>query len=396
MSEEAKDKNVFKEQINRQNIDKSYMILYVSVFALVVVGEVLLLWLDPGETPLGLLKDTLGNLMGVLAAFLIFDIFHEKMTKDSYAEEMSQNIMGTIMGKPEMIEPFNPEQRREFLYATLTSFTKDKEVSDLLMSNINDYIKGGKSWKIRTEYTYDFELFPKMPKSCDFLSDPDQYFYVQEKLNYKIRCLSDQMAIKEGKFRVGFMFDNGGLDSALREKKSEDDDYSDCIFREGLNLLPKDVEQFKRWAMEGGNKLKEMFEQIFRLDVQIDREQVELASVHVNDKGIFATMKCRHAIENSYVVRIIFYMPKKWDTLIEVVFVDYTHAPKVFISYNEEEMDVEMTPFLSKGEESCAEVAHAKRNGVFDISLNNEWIFPISGMVFMVKRDENMVYNTQV
>ena len=45
-------------------------------------------------------------------------------------------------------------------------------------------------------------------------------------------------------------------------------------------------------------------------------------------------------------------------------------------------MDVEMFSFLSKGEESSLEVAHEHLNGIYDISLNSEWVYPISGMVF--------------
>lgn len=49
-------------------------------------------------------------------------------------------------------------------------------------------------------------------------------------------------------------------------------------------------------------------------------------------------------------------------------------------------MDVDMFSFLSKGKESSLEVAHEHFNGIYDIALTNEWIYPISGMVFKVSR----------
>lgn len=379
--------NLFKK-INRQNINKSYIIVYGGVLLAVIV-LVFIQTLSGKMSPEDLFWSVAENLTGVLAGFFVFDIFQERLAKDSYAEEMSHNIMGTIMGKPEMIEPFNPEQRQEFLRATITSFTRNEMISELLMTNIDSYLEGGKSWKIRTEYTYDFELFPRVSRSWNFLSDTEEYFYVQEKLNYKMWHLSGQADIHSGRFRLGFLFDAQGLDNALREKKNDEEDYSDCIFRESLSLLPEDVEKLKQLQVNGKKEeLLKIFDDMFRLDVQIDREQTRLVNVMVNDKGIFATMECNHAIESTYVVRIIFYMPKKWDTLLEIALVDPTKAPKVFVSYQEEVMDVEMIAFLSKGDESRDEVAHAKRNGVYDISLNNEWIFPISGMVFTVRKRE--------
>lgn len=53
-----------------------------------------------------------------------------------------------------------------------------------------------------------------------------------------------------------------------------------------------------------------------------------------------------------HVVRIIFHMPRKWDSLLEIVLVDPTKAPKIFVSYQEDTMEVDMFSFLSKCEES--------------------------------------------
>lgn len=41
-----------------------------------------------------------------------------------------------------------------------------------------------------------------------------------------------------------------------------------------------------------------------------------------------------------------------------------------------------------KGEESSLEVAHEHLNGIYDISLSSEWIYPISGMVFCPEKKE--------
>jgi hypothetical protein len=45
-----------------------------------------------------------------------------------------------------------------------------------------------------------------------------------------------------------------------------------------------------------------------------------------------------------------------------------------------------MYAYLSKGKESSYEIAHEKKNGIYDISLNTEWIYPISGLVFFPEK----------
>ena len=79
-------------------------------------------------------------------------------------------------------------------------------------------------------------------------------------------------------------------------------------------------------------------------------------------------------------------MPKKHGTFLQVSIVDPTKAPNITVSYPVEVFDVNMYPFLSKGGESSYEVAHEVNNGIFDISLNSEWIYPISGIIFSICR----------
>lgn len=85
-------------------------------------------------------------------------------------------------------------------------------------------------------------------------------------------------------------------------------------------------------------------------------------------------------------IRIIFHMPKKYGSILQASIVDPTKAPKIIVSYSYEEFNVDVYPYLSKGIESSYEVAHEQKNGIYDISLNTEWIYPISGIVFSIEK----------
>ena len=62
-----------QKKINRQNKKLGYILLYAVVLIVIILGEIFLFRSDPDASLKDLLKDTVGNLMGVLAAFLVFD-----------------------------------------------------------------------------------------------------------------------------------------------------------------------------------------------------------------------------------------------------------------------------------------------------------------------------------
>jgi hypothetical protein len=86
-------------------------------------------------------------------------------------------------------------------------------------------------------------------------------------------------------------------------------------------------------------------------------------------------------------VSLIFHMPKRWDSIIEVALVEPTKDPQISISYNEDAMDVQMYSFLNKGDTSSYDNTLEEENGVYSIALSNEWVFPMSGTVFFVRKD---------
>ena len=78
-------------------------------------------------------------------------------------------------------------------------------------------------------------------------------------------------------------------------------------------------------------------------------------------------------------------MPKLWDSIFEVTLVDPTKEPKITFDYLPDKMDVTMYSYLNK-EDAANDGAYEQVNGIFDITIKDEWIYPKSGIVFNVKR----------
>ena len=186
--------------------------------------------------------------------------------------------------------------------------------------------------------------------------------------------------------KIGFLFGNMNLDNVLRDRK-DDSAFDNCIFRESLSITAEDIEYFFRLQKEKPEEMVNQFKALFKLDLQIDGFKGLIKSVEVNTVGILVKLHSDFDVNlMEHTVRIIFHMPMRWGSVLEVAIVDPTKAPKISLSYPEDVMDVDMYSFLSKGEESALEVAHEHQNGVYDIVLNTEWMYPISGMVFTVER----------
>ena len=389
-----------KEQfqvINRQNIDKSYLILYLTVFAVIVLGSAALIYWRQFSI-LDFLHDILGNLLGILAAFLIFDIFHEKLSRDSYANEMSQKISETLMANPDLLEQFSDTQKENFIHASIASSIKDattaEMVSDSALRYFRQFRDDGKSLRIRTKFDYKIELYERLPKQYSaFLADVSKYMYVQEILSYDYKCFDIRKDnCSESSVYVGFVYNSYSLDSVLREQERDSVLFNKCIFRETLALTREDTEKFRNLPHE---QMKKICADLFKLNLQIDRCVGELTDVFSTAKGIVAKFDVAHntgSLEHS--VRLIFHMPMEWGSVFHVAITDATKAPKITMSYPENSMQVEMYAFLSDGEESSNEVSHEQSNGIFDIAINTEWIYPISGMIFTIKPIGNVAGKT--
>ncbi len=380
-TDRKKDKNELLKAVKREKT-RNYVILYTTVL-LIWIGLTIFSFVNNFFSGKEFVVNIVNNLIGILPPILIFDFFNEKLTRDASAVEMSTKITETLMSNPETLDLFTEEQRKDFIISAATSIVKDPDAVEMVTDNLKNYLNSNLCYRIRTSFDYDFELNNDLPAVFDnILADKKNYFYVQEKLHYKVKYLSDSVNNTSSEIiKMGFIFDNINLDSALREK-SEGDVFENCIFRESLDIKPEDLESLKDFISS-----KEAFQSIFKVDLQIDSFKAVLDSVTVYNQGIVCAFRSGHdTAACEHTIRIIFHMPKVWDSLIEVALVDPVKAPKISVSYPEDIMDVDMYSFLSKGKESSLEVAHEHFNGIYDIAITSEWIYPISGMVFKVNR----------
>lgn len=402
-----------QKRINKQNKKLGYILLYVAVLGLIILGEIFLFVSDPDASLMDLLKDTVGNLMGVLAAFLVFDIAHEWMSKESYASEISEQILDTLMYHPEAMELYENEQKKVFVNSFIGSIVEDKDAAGMIENHLDTYLLTKEDFKeknltagdcrIKTAFSYRFVLETERTQAFQALRTDvkkDPYFYVQEELNYTVKYLDPKGNNMNSEFvKIGLIYDNGGLDAFLRSSKNgeEREVFKNCIFREILDIEPEDKALFRELQdQDHSAELVNLAHRMFRPHLTIDRTKGELYDVSVGsykgrDYGLLFTFKVAHdQSAKEHDISLIFHMPKRWDSIIEVALVEPTKDPQISISYNEDAMDVEMYAFLNKGDASSYDNTLEEENGVYSIALSNEWVFPMSGTVFFVRKDARL------
>ena len=386
---------------------RNYAILYLvtaAVFLALVIRSLVLNEFDPSS----LLDDLFGNMMGAIPALLLFDIFYQKLNEENDAVEATKRFTDAIMSNPDNIGLFEEEQRRVFLRSNIESFHADPDIRDMLTHRMEPYLDGATSMAysaIRPRFTYDIALMDSDQGAKGLIRNPNdtRYFYMQQKLAYKIKYMAWAPNREIGSvFYVAFPFGNKNLDAALRESQEsigKENSEPRVVFTESLDLAQDDIEallaEFDSPDTEAHERLVRRFKDALRLSVKVNSENAQIEDVKLNEDGIIAV--CRrnpdlNQIEEGdskddflvYDIRVVFTMPRLWGRPLAVFMMDPTKAPNITLSYPPDTMEVEMATYLSTGEESAIANALEKENGLYDISISSEWMYPVSGMVFEI------------
>ena len=167
------------------------------------------------------------------------------------------------------------------------------------------------------------------------------------------------------------------LDESLKK-----DDY---FFSESLNINNNDL--IKLAALQDNEK-KAFYNNFMKVKIVINKSPVKIKQIIINEIGIFAEYEFTKEINlDDYVdVRIQFSMPyRRTESYFFVSLSDYTYCPYVRFVYDETEMEVKTIPFLNR-------TLNTEDSNIFDgmieINIEDEWISPMSGVVFLISRKQ--------
>jgi hypothetical protein len=390
LSDKSKrEKSELYKSVKREK-RRNYIILYITtVFILAIL--MVYGFREGFFTKGNFIENVVNNMIGILPPILLFGIFNEKLSRDSSAIEMSNKITEVLMSNSETLKLFTEEQRKNFISSAVGSIVKDEDVTEMIYDSLKNYYFGAKNFRIRTEFSYNFQLELMRDNNYNIFTNTDDYFYLLERLHYKVKYLEKSVNnINRKEIKIAFVFNSNRLDNIFREGKRSKI-YDQCIFRECLDFKQEDIEKLKEIASDE-EEFKKIFEKIFKLELRIDDNKGSIEKLTLNKDGIVCVFNVKHNLKiMEHTIKIIFHMPKRWGSILEVALVDPTKAPDISVSYQEEMMDVDMVSFLNKTEKSSLVVTHEQLNGMYNISSKNEWFYPLSGMAFLVNRKKSNI-----
>jgi len=382
------DKNK-KTNINSKITWTATAMCFLVAVIIIISGYVFMLVTDPNYGFRDFVDSVVGNLIGVLAGFCVFDILYNKLTQDAYARETSQQIAKTLMGDPETMDAFSEEDKKAFLKSTLVSMLRDDDAVDLLTTNMGKYFDGAKSARIRKAFDYIITIEDKLTPDYETYDFPglkeNMYFLLDEEFKFTVKYLSGNDANFSGDYVcLGFAYDKRSLDSGLLED-GKDADFSKCIFNEDLVVTPEAIKYINSIPNDEVTAvINALFVPTLWVDGDGGREE-DLVEVERKQNGLIFKFKLEYdKTRMEHDVRIYFKMPRLWDHIFEVTLVDPTKNPHIKLKYKSD-MDVTMYSYLNKEDQSNAG-AFVKRADLYEISIKDEWVYPKSGVLFHIRR----------
>lgn len=325
------------------------------------------------------------NILGILPPILLFDFWLEYLQQDKIFDEMTEQITGTIMSKPEVIQSFDKEAQERFLNATVLALVdQDEDECSMALGAINPYIND--KFDIRKDFTYYLEI-----RNCENIENfcADKYMLLCENLSYELFYIASEPI--GDTVTVGFFVENAELDKRLREQKELCHKSSRYIMREGLDIDPSDFEKIKAYSSDKAT-LQKYISSLFVPQLYIDDELWAISDIDVCENRIDIDFKVlesrRKGDEKSSKISLSFRMPQlKTNTSFLASISQPTYNPTIRLSYPEDKYNVKIFPFFNSTvgpSVSKAEQVVGSRN----IQVKNKWVHPMSGVVFLINSIE--------
>ncbi len=345
------------------NVTVMLAVITLVTWVLLLVIQILTVGVEFSD----LIDNIMGNLLGILPPIIIFNFIYEYLTKETIAKEMSETITSTLMSNPEAIDNFSMETKKNFIETTIGTIVGE-ESKESVYNVVAPYLNN--EYNIKKYFKYNITLRDYTKVGSIFKND--NYISVQESLVYRKRFSKNRSL--NNVFRLGYFLSEAKLDQELRTEN--------YIFRENLVIGKSELDQLMEYTRD--EKINFILNEM-NIKVLVDNEIAQLRDVIIDENGIDILYQSNHVVSDEYKIDISFSMPQlKGYSEFMVSINEPTFSPLIQFFYPENTMRVKMFSFINEGD--TAVTANAMRtSGICDISLEGKWIYPMSGVIFVVE-----------
>lgn len=282
------------------------------------------------------------------------------------------NEVSKSLANPEFTAAFPDELKSSILRGAITSFLD--EYNARIFTSILDRM-AGTVYNIRTKFRYEIEINEVFSfRNVDI--DENKYYELTESFAYTKKFLK---GAPEKTFWLSFSTNLDELDSELRAEN--------FFFSENLIV---DREDMKLLAALDDEGKEEFYLSAMRAKINICGTALTPIQIIINESGIFAKYQLTDEIMEHVDlldVKIRFRIPQKsQDGYFFASISEPTFSPFIRFNYPEDLFDVTMIPFLNRS-------VTAKDTKIFEgqreLSVENEWVLPVSGAIFIINKIKN-------
>jgi len=298
------------------------------------------------------------------------DLVTRKREYSSAVENISQwHEFSTKIADKDYVALLPEELKMKILRGAITSFLDENNAK--IFTSILDRMSG-RVYNIRTKFRYEIQINERFSfRGVDI--DEDKYYELSETFAYTKKFLKGE---PDKQFWLSFATNLDELDSALRDEN--------FFFSENLLIEREDM---KLLVSLDEDEKKKFYVSAMKVKINVNGKELLPDKIIIDESGVFARYELTEEImANSEIldVKIRFRIPQKMgDGYFFASISEPTYSPFIRFDYPEDVFDVTMIPFLNRS-------VTAKETKIFDgqreLSVDGEWVLPVSGVIFLINR----------
>ncbi|MBR4943610.1 MAG: toll/interleukin-1 receptor domain-containing protein [Clostridia bacterium] len=355
------------------NHDKNIMLLLMEDFEMPVGAELL-------QYPEGVqklvcyngYKINIAHVDGVVAK-LESGLKTPKKEKVSPVDSVSEwNEFARCLSNPKYVSLLPEELKMKILRGSVESFLD--EWNGKIFTSILDRMTG-QTYNIRTKFRYEIDV----NEGFNFRGleiDEEKYYELSETFSYSKKFLK---GAPDKVFWLSFTTNLDELDAELRNEN--------FFFSENLLMDREDIRLLSEMEEE---EKEDFYLSVMRVRINVNGKVLSPVKVVIDESGVFGKYEMEDEVltaSETFDVKLRFRIPQRdGDGFFFASISEPTYSPFIRFSYPEDAYDVTMIPFLNR---SVTAKDTKIFEGVRELSVENEWVIPVSGVIFMIKKIEN-------
>lgn len=301
-----------------------------------------------------------------------FDDFIKKITNGLVSKPLpftQAQIEETVSSLLDRGMDMLSEQETDGLVNRALSQRYGEKLTNIMQSFVKDSVPHYKN--IRPRFRYEIEINRRFSFG-NIAIDAEKYFRLTEDLSYQKLILEDCF---EENFWIAFVQDLDKLDDSLKDET--------FLFSENLRMDPKDMQMLLELP---DAEQMEFFRKNMRTRLNLNGKVLQPTTLVIKESGIYANYRADEMLitdeRKTLDVHLAFSIPhRKTSSYFFASISDPTYSPHIHFVYPEDEINVEMIPFMNR---STTAADTKIFDGLRELSFEDEWVLPMSGAVFVI------------